>query len=88
MDDFAKVSRGFYRHWKGGVYFVSSIAVLDDGGAAVDDGTTLVIYESVQGCSVGGLGRSRARTIDDFFKLVADRDGHLVPRFTRIESWQ
>ena len=76
------ITRGFYRHWKGGVYFVHGIADLEIDGTV---GRAIVVYESIQG--VNDDGRMRARSRTDFDALVQDGDGRTVPRFTRIESW-
>ena len=85
--------RGFYRHHKGGIYFVLGIA---DG---IDhQGAPLVVYESVQGV---GEGKLQVRTLEDFTAMVeveqaistidgaypAGRTVTSVQRFTRVERW-
>jgi hypothetical protein len=62
------------------------LADLSDSGGSDVGGELLVIYESVQGCAEQPQ-TMRARNLLDFTELVADRDGHRVPRFVRVEGW-
>lgn len=81
--DAATSIRGFYRHFKGGIYMVLGVA---DG---IDhQGPPLVIYESLQGFAEGKL---QVRTLEDFTSTVACPDGKcpdgIHPRFVRVERW-
>jgi hypothetical protein len=92
------VRRGFYRHYKGGTYFVLGVA---DG---VDHkGEPLVIYESLQGVEEGKL---QVRTLANFegdadIRVPVPTDGFdydtaftdgtraaKVPRFRRVDRWE
>jgi hypothetical protein len=92
------VRRGFYRHYKGSIYFVLGVA---DG---VDHkGEPLVIYESLQGTEEGKL---QVRTLADFegdveIRVPVATDGFdydtaftdgtramPVPRFRRVDHWE
>lgn len=76
------VSKGFYVHYKGGIYFVTGIALNGDSHNWQDQH---VIYESVQGCgddvemqgpnmvaisSPTELHGSRFRTVEDFTRMI------------------
>lgn len=90
-----EVSKGFYVHYKGGIYFVT--AVLRDGDDHGSD-KQLVCYETVQGCEPGPDHGPRYRTVKDFIEPVDPSNGHLagvyydadkhVPRFQRVVDFQ
>lgn len=97
-----RVKKGFYVHYKGGVYFVLGVAENKDEG-----GDSLVIYESTQGCGdevqstrnptvdiaidEGPTGL-RYRKIDEFLQLVESVNGEPdpsgIPRFQRVVGWK
>lgn len=65
------VTRGFYRHYKGDVYFVTSIG---QSHSNADAGTPRararwVLYESTQSCAPGD-GVTRMRPEDEFEEFV------------------
>jgi hypothetical protein len=76
------ITRGFYRHYRGGIYFVYGISRNDDIGEE------LVIYESVQGVN-SGAPRMRHRTLKEFAgpvpELSTGDDERL--RFVRVHAW-
>lgn len=99
----SSISRGFYVHYKGGVYFVQGTAL--DGDTHSDD-NPLVVYESVQGCGDafaydpqtdmfpgGDPGRAgpRTRSVGQFIERVnpvtGEADFDGVPRFQRVVGW-
>lgn len=80
------VSRGFYRHYKGGVYFVEGVGTLHD------DGRRVVVYQSTQSAVDGN---PRLRFEDEFEEFVDPATGErmkvawragssYVPRFHRL----
>ena len=74
-----RVTRGFYRHYKGGIYYVHGVSRNDDTGEQ------LVIYASVQGNADDVL---RHRTLTEFTEdvelLDPEEAPQLVPRFKRM----
>lgn len=89
-----KVEKGFYVHYKGGIYFVQGIAA---NGDTHDWNDQLVIYETVD-CAgepdtVTGTGLMRFRTVDDFTKMIDPVTGAdstsatAISRFQRILGW-
>jgi len=76
--------RGFYRHWKGGVYFIHGVAVHGSAAGVADGAIEFIVYESIQSADDD---RMRIRSAGEFFENVRDIDGHTVPRFVRVESW-
>jgi hypothetical protein len=79
------VKRGFYRHYKGPVYFVEGVGTLHD------DTRRVVVYQSTQSAEDG---EPRLRFEDDFEAWVDRETGgpcspaalRRVRRFARIES--
>lgn len=88
------IERGFYRHYKGPVYFVESVGVLHD------ENFRIVIYQSTESCRDGS---TRLRRESDFEAWVDPKTGEpprhvviysddtavtlgFVRRFTRIEA--
>ena len=63
-----KVTIGYYRHYKGGIYYVTAVAQHESTGEA------LVIYH--------GLSGTWARDYGNFIGMV-EVDGAMVPRFIR-----
>lgn len=78
-----RVSRGFYKHYKGPIYFVTSVGTLDEHGHGNADAPRIVTYESTQSCNVDGLARHRWEK--DFIEDVFWPDGVTRPRFVRVE---
>lgn len=80
------IKRGFYHHWRGGIYFVHGTAINDA------DGVELVVYESVQGCAEDPQ-RMRTRTVADFTEEVVLPGGvapgvaGTAPRFKHITTF-
>jgi hypothetical protein len=92
------IRKGFYVHYKGGIYFVQGLAVNHDGKPFA------VIYESTQGCG-DELHRARDgviqvvdnrpdasyRSVQEFTERVDPVTGEPweggVPRFQRVVGW-
>jgi hypothetical protein len=81
------VTRGFYKHYRGDVYFVEGV------GVTHDDDHRIVVYHSTE--SAKELSGIRLRFEDDFEMLVDPMTGEAPdqtriasakPRFERIES--
>ena len=88
------ISRGFYVHYKGGIYFVQATAY---DGDSQDTDKALVVYESVQGCGDSFVfdpktGREtrvpmetptdlgpRTRTVEQFSERVNSQTGEYDP---------
>lgn len=78
-----RVSRGPYRHYKGGFYFVIGVGILDEDGHADPNAPRQVIYESRQSAKSGLINlRSEAA----FIEPIEWPDGVVRPRFVRIEE--
>jgi hypothetical protein len=83
------VKRGFYVHYKGGIYYVRSVAFDMD-----EEGEPLVLYDSVQSSETDS---SRYRKQSEFIQQVDTRNGnpytenlpniYVCPRFQRIVGW-
>lgn len=76
-----RVSRGFYRHYKGDVYFIFGVGTLDEHGHGDPHAPRQVVYESTKSVEDGLL---RLRSENDFVALVEWPDGVWRPRFVRI----
>lgn len=77
----SNVTRGFYRHWKGALYYVHGVSRNDGTGELV------VVYASVQGNDDGLLRhRSASEFVEVFEHVPAGTSGitRLVQRFTRV----
>lgn len=98
-----RVFRGFYVHYKGGIYFVQSTAYDGDDH---ESEKALVVYDSVQGCGDdfeldSNTGRKRAKTVfnagprtravEQFVERVNSATGEVdpqgIPRFQRVVGW-
>lgn len=77
-----RVSRGFYRHSKGEIYFVIGVGVLDEDGHGNPEAPRQVIYESKQS-SKSRLINLRSEAA--FTEPVVWPDGVTRPRFVRVE---
>lgn len=79
------VTKGFYRHYKGGIYFVTGVGVLHDTERRI------VSYESTQSVVDGS---PRFRYEDEFEEWVYPENGRTaynhapgaIPRFRRTDS--
>lgn len=85
------ISKGFYVHYKGGIYFVHGLARNMDVA-----GDPVVIYDSVQSTEpvpedVYTHETMRFRTVSDFEELVEPSTGMSsssgLPRFQRVVGW-
>lgn len=77
-----RVSRGFYRHSKGDIYFVIGVGVLDEHGHGNAYAPRQVVYESTRSIDDGLI---RLRTEAAFVEDVVWPDGETRPRFVRAE---
>jgi hypothetical protein len=82
MKEAQRVSRGFYKHYKGDVYFVIGVAILDEHGHGDHEAPRQVVYESTR--SVGN-GLINLRSEASFEEEIEWPDGKRRPRFVRIE---
>jgi hypothetical protein len=78
----ARVSRGFYQHYKGPTYFVVGVGTLDADGHGNVDAPRQVVYESTLSVRDGLL---RLRSEADFVALIEWPDGVVRPRFVRVD---
>jgi len=96
-----RVEKGYFVHYKGGIYFVHGCA---SNGDTHDDDDQLVIYEAValeNGIAEGG-SKMRFRTVEDFIKEIdwrtglsdeealakgVENRGQEIPRFQAIVGW-
>jgi len=76
-----RVSRGFFRHHKGPIYFVEGVGVLDEDGHGDVNAPRQVIYESTQ--SIGPQIKN-LRSETAFVEPVTWPDGVVRPRFVRL----
>lgn len=96
------VTKGYYVHYKGGIYFVHGIAT---NGDTHDEKDALVIYEAVAHTSAesDGTPKMRFRRVDDFTRMIdwatglSDTEafqkgivnkGQEIPRFQRVVGWR
>lgn len=77
-----RVTRGFWRHMKGDLYFVIGVGILDEDGHGNPDAPRQVIYESTRS-SKSGLINLRSEAA--FTEPVVWPDGVTRPRFVRVE---
>ena len=77
-----RVTRGLYRHYKGDVYFVMGVGILDADGHGNARAPRQVIYESTRSVETGLLN---IRSEVDFVELMVWPDGIVRPRFIRID---
>jgi len=75
-------SRGFYKHHKGPVYFVTSIGILDEDGHGDPNAPRQVIYESTRSVKTG---LPNLRKEEEWVAPVKWPDGVVRPRFVRLE---
>lgn len=76
-----RVTRGFYKHYRGEIYFVVGVGTLDEHGHGNINAPRQVVYEST-GSVVDGLLRLRSE--DAFVENVEWPDGITRPRFIRV----
>ncbi len=77
-----RVSRGFYQHYKGPVYFVVGVGTLDEDGHGNVKAPRQVVYESTLSTKDGLL---RLRSEAAFVEPIEWPDGVIRPRFVRVE---
>ncbi len=77
-----RVSRGFYKHSRGDVYFVLGVGTLDMDGHGDYNAPRQVVYESTRSVKDGLL---RLRSEEEFVRPIAWPDGVVRPRFVRME---
>jgi hypothetical protein len=78
-----RVSRGFYRHYKGDVYFVLGVGTLDEHGHGDTKTLRQVVYESTRSIDDGLL---RLRSEAEFLAPIEWPDGVVRTRFVRAAA--
>lgn len=74
--------RGFYKHYKGDVYFVTGTGILDENGHGDPNAPRQVIYESTRSVKTELLN---LRKEEEWVRPVEWPDGVIRPRFIRVE---
>lgn len=75
-----RVRRGFYRHHKGGTYFVVGVGILDKDGHGDPKAPRQVAYESTRSVESGLLN---LKSEEYFLEPITWPDGVVRPRFVR-----